>query len=111
MKGCDIMENSLLEHLTTLEKEVIKMKNGEKTNLKKMTISVVEPPEYNQDKIITLRKKLSLTQKTFALILGVSSRTVESWERGATKPKANSERLMSFFDNDPSLVDQILISK
>lgn len=105
------MENNLLDSLDVLEKEIIKRKNGEQTNLKKMTISVVEPPKYTQFEIINLRKKLSLTQKTFALILGVSSRTVESWERGATKPKANSERLMSFFDNDPTLVDQILISK
>lgn len=102
---------SLLDNLALLEKEAKKMKNGEPNTLKKMTINVIDPPNYNQVEIVKLRKKLSLTQKSFALVLGVSPRTVESWERGATKPKASSERLMSFFDKDPGLIEQVLTAE
>ena len=101
-------KKSLLEHVALLNDEVSKKNNNQPHKLKSFSIEVVEPPKFNKDKVVSLRAKLGLTQKMFAFVIGVSPRTVESWERGATSPKANSERLMSFIEEEPRLVDKVL---
>lgn len=99
---------TMIEQLDFLSEQITKKSNGEDFKLNKMTVQVCEPPKYNREMIAELRSRLNLTQRTFALVLGISPRTVESWERGATEPKGNSERLMSFIDNDPNLVANII---
>ena len=48
------------------------------------------------------RKALNMTQKSFASILGVSSRTVEAWEAGRNHPDGAACRLLYLTQKDPS---------
>lgn len=41
----------------------------------------------------SIRKDLSMTQKSFAELLGVSPRTVEAWECGKTTPSPTAKNL------------------
>lgn len=50
------------------------------------------------------RKSLGLTQKAFASVLGVSTRTVEAWETGKSNPSPTARNLLFLIRNDPSLV-------
>lgn len=61
-------------------------------------------PEVN---VSTLRGKLSMTQKTFASVLGVSKRTVEAWECGKTTPTPTAKKLMFLIEQDSSLVEKL----
>ena len=51
------------------------------------------------------RKELLLTQKAFAAILGVSTRTVEAWEIGKSNPSPTARNLIYLIQKDPSLIE------
>ena len=54
-----------------------------------------------------VRKSLSLTQRAFAAILGVSCRTVESWEAGRSNPTPTARKLMYLIQEDHSLIQKL----
>lgn len=53
------------------------------------------------------RRKLDMTQKAFAGILGVSKRTVEAWETGKSNPSPTARNLIYLISQDPSLVQKL----
>ncbi len=53
------------------------------------------------------RRKLDLTQKAFASILGVSRRTVEAWESGKSNPSPTARNLIYLISQDPALVQKL----
>jgi putative transcriptional regulator len=62
------------------------------------TISVEEIKE--------TRQKLGMSQGIFALLLGVSKKTVESWETGRYTPDGAARRLISIIKADPSVPER-----
>ena len=54
-----------------------------------------------------LRKSLNMTQKEFAHILGVSSRTVEAWEIGRSIPTPTAKNLLFLIYKNPSLIQEL----
>lgn len=63
-------------------------------------------PDVNVSEV---RKNLDMTQKSFAAMLGVSSRTVEAWECGKSTPTPTAKKLIYLIQNDRSLVDKLLV--
>ena len=55
------------------------------------------------------RRKLDMTQKAFASILGVSKRTVEAWESGKSNPSPTARNLIYLISQDHSLVKKLQI--
>lgn len=53
------------------------------------------------------RKAFNMTQKAFAALIGVSKRTVESWESGACTPSPTAKKLIYLLSVDSSLVDKL----
>lgn len=58
--------------------------------------------------VAEVRASLSMTQKKFADMLGVSCRTVEAWECGKSTPTPTAKKLINLISNDHSLVDRLL---
>lgn len=54
------------------------------------------------------RRKAQLTQEQFAKLLGVSRRTLESWEQGARRPSGAATSLIRLFIVDPQFVKESL---
>ena len=54
-----------------------------------------------------VRKSLSMTQRAFASILGVSCRTVEAWESGRSNPTPTARKLLYLIQEDHSLVAKL----
>ena len=54
-----------------------------------------------------IRKEMNMTQKDFAGVLGVSTRTVESWESGRSTPTPTARNLMFLIHRNPELVGQL----
>lgn len=50
----------------------------------------------------TIREKLDISQEEFAKLLGVSSRTVQNWERGKTIPDSKREMLLNLANGNKS---------
>jgi putative transcriptional regulator len=105
-KSCDsIMEglNELLEYA--------------KGDTGKARSRVVEAPDitisplrnYSKDEIRRMRLNNRLTIKTFASCMGVSRKTVESWESGANTPSGASLRLLQILEKRPNALRELEI--
>ena len=57
--------------------------------------------------VAATRKALNLSQKAFASVLGVSTRTVEAWEAGRANPSPTARNLMYLIASDPSLIAKL----
>ncbi len=54
------------------------------------------------------RRKAQLTQEQFSKILGISKRTLESWEQGVRRPSGAATSLIKLFILDPEYVKEKL---
>ena len=52
-------------------------------------------PQWNGERIRALRRHLGLTQHEMADILGKQQQGISEWERGASKPRRSSAKLLS----------------
>ena len=57
--------------------------------------------DYPDPKVKTIREGLGLSQERFAMILGVSKRTVENWEQGRRQPTGAARSLLRIVEVDP----------
>ncbi|HOP48628.1 MAG TPA: NadS family protein, partial [Desulfobacteraceae bacterium] len=73
------MKKEKFEKLVASLKEAGEIKGGRKASGRMFEI---KPPE-----IRTVREKLSVSQNEFALMIGVSVRTLQNWEQGRRKPE------------------------
>ena len=58
------------------------------------------------DEIKATRKKLGMSQGVFAIVLGVSKKTVESWEVGRYTPDGAARRLITVMQTDPAFPEK-----
>ena len=58
------------------------------------------------EEIKNTRKKLGMSQGVFAIVLGVSKKTVESWEIGRYTPEGAARRLISLMQVDPAFPEK-----
>lgn len=54
--------------------------------------------------IIRARKKMNISQQQLASRLGISPRTLESWERGVRHPSSSAQALIKLFIKSPQFV-------
>lgn len=73
-----------------------------------MDIHVRTIPDFEAEEIRRLRMSLRLTQANFAQIIGVSQKTIESWECGRYIPNPTSRRMLSLLKSDPELLKKII---
>ena len=57
-----------------------------------------EVQEYSPEKIISIRKKLRLSQAALASIFNISPSTVQKWEQGNKKPTGASRKLLDIIE-------------
>ena len=76
----------------------------EKGNLKarKTTITIAPVDTFTAQEIKEIRNNTGLTQVLFAKYMGVSVKTVESWEAGRNHPDGAACRLLSITRENPS---------
>ena len=51
-----------------------------------------------------IRERLGLSQSRFALIIGVSVRTLQKWEQGRREPEGPAKALLRVVDREPQAV-------
>ena len=54
--------------------------------------------------VIEARKKTGLTQSQFAVLLGVSVRTLQGWEQGRKQPSGAARTLLAIASTNPKAV-------
>ena len=78
-----------------------------KIKLRAMRVSIAPVPEtISADEIRKTRKSLGMTQSVFAMTIGVSKKTVESWEAGRYMPDGAARRLITIMQADPAFPEK-----
>lgn len=72
-----------------------------KIELRSHYVSAIPPKEYSAEEIRRIRGHLNMSQGFFAEVIGVSKKTVESWEYGRGKPSGAAARILSIAETDP----------
>jgi putative transcriptional regulator len=65
----------------------------------------IKPPD-----IKMVREKLHVSQKEFAMMIGVSTRTLQNWEQGRRKPVGPANALLKIASKNPKAVLEALHS-
>ena len=76
-------------------KEIKRFKKGE---IKLNARNLKEPTSAK-----TIRKKLKLSQSSFASLMGVSPRTIQDWEQGRRKPQGPAKSLLRIAEQHPEV--------
>jgi len=101
--------NGLFESIKQGLNEAIEYEQNKLTNVKVDKISIKPLHIYSRTKIKEIRERQKMTQKLFAQALGVSVKTVESWETGTNKPSGSASRLLELLDNENELFEKCSI--
>ena len=72
-----------------------------KIELRSHYVSAKPPRVYTASEIREIRGRLNMSQGFFAEVIGVSKKTVESWEYGRGKPSGVASRVLSIAEKDP----------
>ncbi len=90
------MKNEHFDKLVASIKEAGEIKAGRKAPSR---VYEIKPPE-----IKSVREKLNVSQNDFALMIGVSVRTLQNWEQGRRKPEGPAKALLRIASRDPNAV-------
>ncbi len=97
------MKNDTFDELLASVQEMDEIVQG-----KKDAARVTEFPE---PEVKVIREKVGLSQNRFALLIGVSKRTLENWEQGRRHPTGPAKALLRILDADPERAVRALHGK
>ncbi|MCF0134536.1 MAG: helix-turn-helix domain-containing protein [Blautia sp.] len=90
--------SSLFDDLKQGLEEAISYEKGN-GDAKVKTYMILPVKEYTGSEIRKIRINTGMTQKVFALYMGVSPKTVEAWEHGTTHPTGPVFRLLEMLES------------
>lgn len=94
------MDKAMLDELMGSVQEMDDIVKGEK--------SVSRSFDFPDPEVKLIRERLGVSQGRFAVILGVSKRTVENWEQGRRHPTGAARSLLKIVGADPEYAMQAL---
>ena len=90
--------SKFFDTLMTSLNEAVAIERGELKGRK--TVYEIQPvKKYHNTEIKQIRTSVGMTQLLFAKYMGVSSKTVEAWEKGTNHPTGTACRLISMLEN------------
>ena len=89
----------LFNDLVTGLNEAIEFEKG-KGKARTHTFIIEPVKRYNKNEIKEIRTHAGMTQAVFADYMGVSSKTVEAWEKGTNHPTGSACRLLDILSSD-----------
>ena len=90
------MKKEQFEKLVASVKEAGEIKAGRR---RPSRVYEIKPPG-----IKNVREKLNVSQSEFALMIGVSVRTLQNWEQGRRKPEGPAKALLRIASRNPQAV-------
>ncbi len=97
------MKKEHFEKLIASIKEAGEIKSG---RMAPSRVYEIKPPE-----IKNVREELNVSQSEFALMIGVSIRTLQNWEQGRRKPEGPAKALLRIASKNPRAVLDALHAK
>ena len=90
------MKKGNFQKLVASIKEAGEIKTGRRAASR---VYEIKPPE-----IKNVREELNVSQSEFALMIGVSIRTLQNWEQGRRKPEGPARALLHIASKNPRAV-------
>jgi len=91
-----IVKKEQFEKLVASVKEAGEIKSGHRSPSR---LYEIKPPG-----IKSIREKLNVSQGEFALMIGVSVRTLQNWEQGRRRPEGPAKALLRIASRNPKAV-------
>lgn len=93
------MRKSIAKSITSTVKDLYKSGLVDDITMKNIeNLCLPEVQEYSPQKIVSIRKKLRLSQAALASIFNISPSTVQKWEQGNKKPAGASKKLLEIIE-------------
>jgi len=87
------MKNDVFNELLDSVLEMDKITKGQQ--------SAARVTEFPEVEVSAIREKMGLSQSRFAMLIGVSKRTLENWEQGRRHPTGPAKALLRILEADP----------
>ena len=84
-----------------------KLHSEKKLTLKTHTIKVPRDLSISPEEIMGLRENFNMSRGVFAKYLHISSRTLENWEQGRSKPNEQAITLLKLVKSHPETLSHI----
>jgi putative transcriptional regulator len=99
------MDKKLFEELQQSLGEMEDHAAGRKVKGIREVVKEVRPPRpLSREDIVKLRKKLRVSQSAFAVLLNISTKTVQKWEQGENLPNGSSLKLLTIAKKNPKML-------
>lgn len=92
------MDDKTFEQLMESLEEAVNHVKGKKTKVTVTRWEIKPVKVFSASAVKRIRKNVRLSQPLFAELLGVSVKTVRSWEQGLSTPSRSSARLLEALD-------------
>ncbi|VAW88967.1 Antitoxin to RelE-like translational repressor toxin [hydrothermal vent metagenome] len=94
------MDNDMFNELLASVEEMEQITQGNKTPSRQF--------QFAEPEVKVIREKTGLSQSRFAMLIGVSKRTLENWEQGRRHPTGPAKVLLKILETDPQSVVRTL---
>lgn len=93
------MRESIAESITSTIKDLKKSGVVDEITMRNIeNLCIPEVREYTPEQIVSIRKRLHLSQAALASIFNISPSTVQKWEQGNKKPTGASQKLLDIIE-------------
>ena len=99
-------KRNLFSELNTALNEA-KLHSEGKLTLKSHTLEILEDLNISPHEILKLRQNFNMSRGLFAKYLHTSSRTLENWEQGRSKPNEQAITLLKLVKSHPETLAHI----
>jgi len=94
------MDNDIFNELLASVEEMDQIAKGNKAPSRQF--------QFAEPEVKAIREKTGLSQSRFAMLIGVSKRTLENWEQGRRHPTGPAKVLLKILESDPESVVRTL---
>lgn len=99
------MSNEAFAELKQAMEDALAFERGERRDLKVTRIQAPRPPKALTPRdIARIREKLNCSQAVFAMMLNISTKTVQAWEQGSREPSDAALKLLTIAKNHPHVL-------
>lgn len=99
------MSDDAFADLKAAMEDALAFERGERRKLKVARIQAPRRPRAMSPKdIARIREKLNCSQAVFALMLNISTKTVQAWEQGSREPGDAALKLLSIAKKHPEVL-------
>lgn len=78
-----------------------------KITLRQYEVEAKPAPEVTADEIVSLRKKMHMSQQVFARRFRISTGTLRKWEQDKAKPNAQAAVLIKLVEQYPDMAERL----